>query len=514
VRGGSDHQRPPRSFHAVVRRQREAWALQHALETLTWDAEAMMPAGAASQRSNSAGVLRALHQTRVGGSGYGNALRKASADLRAAGFEVDSVERLVVARALDDYERERRVPAGLAAELERATQLGRAAWEVARVERDQEQFLPQLDEIVRLERLLAERLGYDDHPYDALLDLYEPGLTTRRVQALLGEVRSVVAARVASFPADAGPDARGPRVAAARQLELARALATTLGFDSARGRVDAASHPNTMHLAAADVRIGVRTDARTPYACIRSTAHECGHALYFQGLPAELEGTPLWGPASAGMNEAQARVWEVLIVASRPFLDRFFPIIARCLPKQVAWSPSEVYDELNRPRRSARRLDADELTYMLHVVLRVELEIDLLEGRCTAAEVPARWNERLGELIGIEPRGAEEGPLQDVHWSIGLFGYFPAYALGTLMACQLWDAARSDLAETTAALETEPSAIRGWLAEKIYAHGRSRGGLELVESATGRPLDTTAFTAHVEARWDGRDRPVARRSGR
>ncbi len=478
------------SFKAIRRRWQEVSAFEHALGVLAWDADITMPASGTLSRARAVAELTRLRQRRLRGAAYRRLLAEAENELCAAGFRSDSFERTFVRRAASDEERDRRVPPSLAAAIAEAAELGRTAWRRARVAHNWAVFVPELRRAIDLQRKLAECLDAGDR-YGALLDLYEPGLTSQHLSSLISAVETPARSSLAQRRLVGRPVSDEFPIGADHLLTLANELAQNLGI---RARIAQADHPNTMRLAAGDIRIAVRMEPTKPYTSLRAAAHECGHALYFQHLPPEFEATPLWGPASAGINEAQARFWEVIVVGSAAFAKAFLPHVERRVDSRRPQTAEELHRGLNGVSGSWNRLDADPPTYLLHIILRTRLEMELIDGGVSAEGVPERWSD-LSAALGLGDTGPQEGPLQDIHWSIGLFGYFPTYLVGTLAAYQLWDACKEQLRLKGEDDVLQFAAIQEWLTDQVSRFGRARSGLEIISTATGRSLSANAFVA-------------------
>jgi carboxypeptidase Taq len=349
---------------------------------------------------------------------------------------------------------------------------------------------------------VTDAIGYEDRPYDAFLARGEPGLTTRQVEALFAELRAAILPlvreilergdRVDDTILDRELDVDG-------QLASSMELARRIGFDEERGRRDLSAHPFCVPFGPGDVRFTTRVRPTARDSCLFSTLHETGHALYNQGIPRSLARTPLWDGASAAVHESQSRLWENMVGRSRPFWAFAFPELLRTFPGELGDADAETYYRaVNRVRPSYIRVDADELTYNLHIMLRFEIENDLLEGRLRVREVPEAWNAKLQEYLGLPPPPAAEGPLQDMHWSTPVMGNFVGYALGNLIGAQIMEKARGELSELDrqmAAGEFQP--LLDWLRERVYAHGRKFTPGELVERVTGGSIGTAAWVAYA-----------------
>jgi carboxypeptidase Taq len=379
-----------------------------------------------------------------------------------------------------------------------------AAWEHARTADDFAIFAKPFALLLPLIRERADALKLSDDRYDALLDEYEPGMRRARLDPLLRTTGDRLRALVPEWteqtrkfgalaPRGAFPD--GP------QLAFCRELLTDMGFDFTRGRVDRSSHPFTMMAGEDDVRMTIRAFEDEPMSAIFATLHEGGHALYDQGLPRELHGTLLAEGPSAGLHESQARLWENHVGRSRAFWTRCFDKLQRLFPDALsATDARSLHRGINVIAPSTNRVAADEATYNLHILVRYELELALLAGDLTVAELPAAWSERYRRYLGVAPPTAREGCLQDVHWALGAFGYFPTYTIGNLYAAQLIEAYARDANLAAQLCAGDLHSLRIWLAKAVYAHGAQRDAEDLIEAATGQRLNVEPFFRRLAQR--------------
>ncbi|WP_022836630.1 carboxypeptidase M32 [Salisaeta longa] len=473
--------------------------VKHAAAVLAWDQETWMPPEGESGRAQQLSTLHTLAHDLFVDDATGALLNMAEA---AATQPLDADLVRVVRR---DYERERTVASDLVARLSEAAARGQAAWQKARANDDFEAFAPHLERLVQLNIEKAEQLGYDDTPYDALLEEYEPGCTTATLVDTFGALRRAlvpIVEHIAAAPAlDASP-VHGP-FPKAQQRTFGEAVMADLGYDFSRGRQDESAHPFTTAFGIDDVRVTTRYDTSFFPTAFFSMLHEAGHAMYEQGLSPDLARTPLAEGASLGMHESQSRLWENMVGRSRAFWTHYFPKAQAAFPDALADTAAEAfYRAINRVEPSLIRVEADEVTYPLHVMVRFELERALIEERLTVDELPAAWNARMDEYLGVVPDSDANGVLQDVHWSMGAFGYFPTYALGTLMATQLWDAIERDIPNVRAQVaQGQTSHILEWLRTHIHRHGRRRTAEELLQDATGEGLTADPWLAYVRKKF-------------
>jgi carboxypeptidase Taq len=418
-----------------------------------------------------------------------------------------SEEGALVRRARREYERATKLPAELVARTARATTLAEPAWERAREESDWSVFAAHLEEILSLKRQAAEALGYEDHPYDALLDGYEPGAKKARLEAMFGELRAGILPLIREV---AGQGDGGDRLAPlygsfdeTKQERFGVEVVTRFGYDWERGRQDRTVHPFCASFGPGDARITTRFDPGWLTPALFGTFHEAGHALYQQGINPSYARTPLYGSASMGVHESQSRLWENLVGRSRAFWSYFYPRLRDTFPEALHKVDLETfYRAINVLAPSKIRVEADEATYNLHILLRFELEAALLESDLSVADLPAAWNAKMEEYLGVTPENDAQGVLQDIHWANGLFGYFPTYAIGNVLSVQFFDEAlkaHPEIPEQIA--EGELTALLGWLRENVHHHGARYEPNELVERATGRPLDTTPYLRHLKSKF-------------
>ena len=476
-------------------------ALSSAAGILSWDQETMMPREGAAHRAEHMGALSAVIHERNVDPRLGEWLEAIDASA------LDPVEAANVRRARRDHERATRVPARLAEEIARKTSLAQGVWAEARAADDGkgrfEDFRPVLKEIVSLRREEAGHLldgGAD--LYDALLDDYEPGMKTGDLVAMFDALRPRL---VALRERIAGASRDVPRLAGEfeteRQMAVARAIAETMRYDFSRGRLDLSVHPFSSGAGPLDVRITTRTVARDPFNCLYSTAHEVGHALYEQGLPADLAMQPAGGYVSMGVHESQSRLWENQVGRSRAFAEWLHPRMKAFAAYDLAGA-DDLFRAANRVETGFIRTEADEVHYNLHVALRFALERRLIDGSLAAADLEEAWNERFEADFGIAVDHASNGVLQDVHWSVGLFGYFPTYTLGNVFSAELWGAMTNAIGDQSSAVaEGETGAILEWLRENVHRHGAILPPMDLMRQAIGHEPKPGPLLDYLESKF-------------
>jgi carboxypeptidase Taq len=453
----------------------------------TWDQLVMMPPAGGIARAHQLGALARLTHERATSEDIGGWL----AELEDA--QLDGLERDLVRLARRDYGRARRVPSALAAELSRAHAEGQETWQRARAADDFALFAPALERNVELARAYGECLAEDGEGiYDALLNDYDFGLRTEQLKALFASLADALPPLVAA--ARVHTPHRDLEVPGAAQKAAVSSLLGRIGVEDTSWRVDVSAHPFTAWMSSGDTRLTTRYGDGNVESLI-SSLHEYGHALYERQVDPALERTNLGGGTSMSVHESQSKLWENHVARSPAFAE----VMAGELTAAGApVSASELHATLVGVEPSLIRVSADPLTYPLHIILRFELELALIEGQLAVADVPAAWNEGIGRLLGLEVPSDALGCLQDIHWGAGSFGYFPSYALGCLIAAQLWETMEAELGPREDDLrrgEVEP--IQRWLAERVHRHGRRLDTVPLVEQATGRGLETEPFLRYV-----------------
>jgi carboxypeptidase Taq len=479
--------------------------LERAASVLHWDQETCMPPGGVEDRANQTATLSRLAHERFTSAEVARLLDAAAAEV--AGLPEDSDDASLVRVTRRDLERRTRIPAELVAEMARAAAFAQPVWHEAKAVSDWTRFAPAMERTVELALRLTDALGYDERPYDALIETNEPGLTTSRVEALFAEIRTGIAPLIADIArnADRLDGALLDRPCDDRtQLVFARETIAHLGYDLERGRQDLSAHPFCTSFGPGDVRLTTRTGPRLGDSCLYSSIHEAGHAMYNQGIPRSLDRTPLWGGASSGVHESQSRLWENLVGRGRPFAEWLTPRLRVAFPDTLGDAePEAFWRAMNRVRPSYIRVDADEVTYNLHILLRFNVETELLEGRLRVGDVPDAWAAQLQDLLGLDRPGDREGPLQDIHWTDSI-GDFIGYTLGNLIGAQLMDAAHRDLGDLDAAFAAgEFQPLLAWLRHHVHRHGRKLTPDELVEQATGSPIVAGPWLAYVRQKFTG-----------
>jgi carboxypeptidase Taq len=453
----------------------------------SWDQRTMMPPGGGPERAEQLATLERLAHERATAEDLGGWL-----DELEAGAALTELERDIVRIARRDYDRATRVPTDLAAELAQASAAGQDAWEVARAEDDFAQFAPVLERNVALARAYADCFDGFASRYDALLADYDFGLTSARIEEVFAELGAELPSLVAERAALPAPRALDVPVAA-QEVAVAGVLAR-LGVTPDGWRVDVSSHPFSTNMGLMDSRITTRY-GDGQLESVLAAMHEYGHAIYDRQVGPELARTTLADGTSMSIHESQSKLWENHVGRSAAFSG----VIAQELTRGgFPVSGEDVHATVNAVRPSLIRVSADEVTYPLHIVLRFQLERALVDGDLAVADLPAAWNDGMRSLLGVEVPSAAQGVLQDVHWAALSFGYFPSYALGCLIAAQLWETLEAEIGPREEALAAgDVGAIRQWLGDKVHRFGRRLDTVDIVERATGRALDAGPFLRHV-----------------
>jgi carboxypeptidase Taq len=471
---------------------------------LGWDQQVNLPPAAAESRGRQLAAIGRISHRLATSPELGRLLE--SLRPLAGKLDPDSDDARLIRVAARDFEKDTRIPAEFVAELELAAAVAFAAWTEARAKSDFALFRPHLEKIVDLTRRYVGFFPPAEHPYDILLDDFDPGLKTAEVRAVFDALRPRQTALVRAIARLEAPDdsfLHRP-FAEDRQLAFGREVITRFGFDFSRGRQDRSAHPFTDGMGSGDVRITTRVDPNSLGECLFSMLHEAGHALYDQGIPPRIARGPLNLNLSLAVHESQSRLWENLVGRSLPFWECFYPRLQEIFPSLADIPLERFHRGINRVQPSLIRTEADEATYNLHIMLRFELELALIGGGLAVRELPEAWNERMREHLGIVPPDDASGVLQDVHWSAGLIGYFPTYALGNLISVQVWEAAARDLPGLESQIRAgEFAQLLAWLREKIHRHGRKFDSQELVRRVTGSPIDPQPYLRYLERKFGG-----------
>ena len=494
VKGAMDE-----SNEALWGRMRELKDLSGIIGLATWDQETYLPVKAEAARASQLSTLQGLYHERLVAPEVGDWL----AQLGAAPASAD--EQALVRVLARERDRAVRVPVALVRALAEAQGQALTAWRTAREARAFAPFAQPLDHLLQLRREQADAIGHDGERYDALLGGFEPGMRTARLMPVLHALRDQLVPLVEALDGwPAGPNIlAGTRFPADAQWRFTVELLGKLGFDLEAGRQDKSVHPFTGGTHPTDVRLTTRISEDNLSAAVFGTIHECGHGLYEQGFRPEDYRTVLAAAPSMGLHESQSRLWENLVGRSLPFWQALYPRLQAAFPAQLGSVGLPAFHQaLNRVCRSPIRVEADEVTYNLHIVLRTELELELLRGNLPAADLPQAWNAATRALLGLEPADDVKGVLQDIHWAWGELGYFPTYALGNLYAASFMKAAEAALPDVWGSISLGDFApLRTWLRTAIHQEGARLDAEDLVQKVTGKGLTDTDFVTYLKAKY-------------
>ena len=478
----------------------EVCDLDAAGSVLGWDEATYMPPGGATARGRQSALLRRLAHERLTDPAVGHLLDR----LDGMALAPDDAALIRVVRR--DFEKAIKVPAEFVARANAHASASYNAWIRARPANDFAAMAPILERTLELSREYAAFFAPYRHIADPMIDAADEGMTVAAVERIFGELRRGLVPLVRTICAQTSPDdsCLTCRFAGQAQLDFGLSLAVEMGYDLGRGRLDTTHHPFCTKFAADDVRITTRVNENDICDSLFSTLHETGHAMYEQGVNAAFEGTPLGHGASAGVHESQSRLWENLVARSRPFWEHYYPALQRTFPDQLATVPLEMfYRAINKVKRSLIRTDADEVTYNLHVMLRFDLELCLLEGRLRVADLPQAWRAGMEADLGIVPPDDRDGCLQDVHWYFGqIGGAFQSYTIGNILSAQLFAAATRTHPEIGGEIARgQFDTLRRWLTDHIYRHGRALAPDELVMRATGSAMTIAPYLDYLSRKY-------------
>ncbi len=477
--------------------------LEHTAALLDWDQQTFMPVNAEPDRVCQLTTIAGIIHEKMTSPEFAGQLEQAEKECSA--FPPDSVESCLIRRLRRDFEKQAKVPAALVKQLAETSARAHGAWVQAREKSQFSLFAPHLERLLELRRQYAQLFAPYDNIYDPLLDNFEEGFTAAQLDALFAELRKKLVPLFRKIIASQ-PEAECPMgiYGEKEQLAFTDEILHALGYDFTRGRQDQSAHPFTTGFGLNDVRITTRIFPEMPLSALLSSIHECGHALYEQGISRELDRTPLADGASFAFHESQSRLWENLVGRSRAFWEYCFPIFRRYFPEQLAHSdPDQIWRAVNHVEASLIRTESDEVTYNLHIMLRYEIEKELLSGSLAVSDAPAAWNAKSLELLGVEPANDAEGILQDIHWSMGEFGYFPTYALGNLLAAQTWCAAEAAIPSLDSEIaKGNFQPLLTFLRERIHVLGAKFPPAQTMEKVFGsRKIDPDCFLSLLERKY-------------
>jgi carboxypeptidase Taq len=492
------------TYDELIRRFKEANLVGSCTSLLDWDEQTYMPRQGTAYRAEQMALLARLRHEMFTAPRIGELLAAVEASsLIKPGDGISAVNVREIRRS---YDRAVKLPRELVEELARVTTRAKQAWQDARKAKDFAAFQPWLEKVVHLKRQEAAAIGYAAVPYDALLDEYEPGSTTAEITRTFAAVREELVPLVGAIAASGKRpphDVLEREYPVDRQEVFGQAAAAAIGFDFDAGRLDKTAHPFCSSMGPGDCRLTTRYNPRHFNESFFGILHEAGHGIYEQGLDPQHSGTPMGSPISLGIHESQSRLWENQVGRSRPFWEHFFPRARQVFLDSLRdVALDDFVFAINDVRPSFIRVEADEATYNMHIILRFELEQVLVSGDLPPADVPAAWNEKFQKSFQLTPPDAAQGCLQDIHWSMGGIGYFPTYTLGNLYAAQFMEQARADLGDLDADFRRgEFGRLKGWLNDKVHRPGQRYRAGELCRRVTGKPLSHQPLLTYLRNKY-------------
>jgi carboxypeptidase Taq len=477
--------------------------LKRTISVLTWDQQTYMPPAGYEDRGDQLALLSKLTQEMSTSPDLAKVLEKLKHFQTA--LDPDSDEARLIQISSKDFNKAARIPVEFVVEEAKVTSMAQQAWIEARQNSDYSIFFPHLEKVVDLRRRYASFFPEADHPYDALLDDFEPGMKVSEVKVLFNEIRpkQVELIRAISNKPQVDDSFLYQQFDEKKQWDFGVEVATQFGYDWNRGRLDKAHHPFTTSFGLDDVRITTRVDPNFFNTMLFGTMHESGHALYTLGIKRALDHTGLASGASLAIHESQSRLWENLVGRSFPFWEFFYPRLQEKFPSQLGNIKLDAfYKGINKVSPSCIRVEADEATYNMHIMIRLELEIEIIEDKIPIKDLPNLWNSRMEEYLGVTPPNDAKGVLQDIHWSSGGFGYFSTYALGNLVSAQLWDKIIDDIPDLTEQIRHGKfDRLLGWLGSNIHQYGRKFEPQELVTKATGSGIQSAPYLRYLQNKY-------------
>jgi carboxypeptidase Taq len=485
-------------------RLQATWDLDKAQAVLSWDRDTKLPPKGAPARTRQISTLSRLIHEQITSPEVGQLLDDLNPWLDE--LDYDSDEAALIRLTQREYRRYSAVPTALVVEQSQAAGEANVAWIKARQQNDFDSFAPHLARMFDLAKQYAACFPETKHPYDALLDKYEPGMTVEILSRIFNQVKgpqSELIKAIAESGVEMDDSLLHQHFPQDQQIEAALKAVQILGYDLERGRLDLTTHPFTTSFSVDDVRITTRVYEDFLNACLFASMHEAGHAMYELGVSPRLEGLPLARGASSGLHESQSRLFENLIGRSQAFSRHLFPILQKYFPMQLGNADVDAYYQaINKVSPSFIRVEADEVSYNLHIILRFEIELGLLNGDIVIKDLPEAWREKFKTYLGVVPPTDSEGVLQDVHWSLGLIGHFTSYAMGNIIASQWWHQMAQELPnqdELMARGSITP--IREWLIENVHQYGKKYLPTELIQRVTGGPIDTGPYLSYLKSKY-------------
>lgn len=496
-----------KDYQALLQISRHIKILGGVSNLLHWDQETYMPSGAANIRAEQLEALSEIIHKEATGSKFSTALGK-MVSLKDGTFKSKSLnprEKAALLQWRRDYNKAKALPTKFVKEFTKLSSQGLQAWRSARSENSFQRFAPFLERIIDKSREKAELYGYKEHPYDALLDDYEPEITSREISTLFQGVRKSIVQLLGQISKAKQVDSSflSGKFDHEKQMAFSKQILQEMGYDMTRGRLDFSTHPFSISTHPTDSRITTRIHNNSLMDCLSAVMHECGHSLYEMGLPQDEFGSPLCESVSLGIHESQSRWWETRIGQSKPFWKHYLPLLKKTFKGKLDdVSLVEFYRAVNKVQPSFIRVEADEVTYPLHVILRFEIEKELIEGSMQVRDIPEAWNARMKSYLGITPPNDAQGCLQDIHWAMGGFGYFSTYTLGNMFAAQFFDAFEKDYPTWKEQVsQGHLSFIKEWLNKQIHQYGRQYSSKELIKKVTGKAFSSEPYLRYLNDKY-------------
>ena len=494
---------PEKAYEELIEKYRENSILGACNALLGWDERTYMPRAGTEGRSKQVALLSGIAHEKFTSPRIGELLSVVEDSKLIADSSSD--EAVNVREIRRNYDKAIKLPQDLVEELARVTSLAQGVWAKAREKSDFSLFLPKLKEVIDLKFRQAEAYGYEKEPYDALIDDYEPNTTSDDISEVFDKLRDELVPLVKAI----GESGNRPDSSIIEndfpvdlQQKFGAEVSTAIGFDYEGGRLDVSTHPFTTTIGPGDVRITTRYNPKHLGQALFGTLHEAGHGMYEQGMPQDRYGTPLAEFVSLGIHESQSRMWENSVGRNLPFWKHFYPKAQAVFPSLRDTKMDDFFFAINKVEPSLIRVEADEVTYNLHILLRFEIERDLFAGKIKAEELPAIWNEKSEDYFGIVPPNDAQGCMQDIHWSAGYFGYFATYALGNLYASQFFAKAKEDMPDLEGKFASgDFSGLKDWLRKNIHSQGKRYRAGDLVAKVTGKPLGHEAMMTYLKSKF-------------
>lgn len=499
--------RTQEKYKELLNLSRHITVLKGISSHLHWDEETYLPPAAAEIRAEQLKVLAGVIHEEATGKKYAKVL-SSLIDLKKGVIlekELTNRQKSALKEWQRDYIKETTLPKSFVEDFAQLSSQAIQAWRMARKDNAFQRFAPFLDRIIQMNRKKADLLGFKEHPYDALIDLYEHDTSAKEIEGLFNKLKKRLIPLLSKIAKakQVGDDFLFGSFSQEKQLKFGKILLNAMGYEMEKGRLDLSTHPFSSSSHPTDSRITTRIHANSIMSNILVILHEGGHSLYEMGLPVEDYGSPLCEAISLGMHESQSRWWETRIGLTKPFWQYFLPILRKNFPKKFDSVDLDIfYRAINKVEPSFIRVEADEVTYPLHVILRFEIEKALIEGSMKVREIPEVWNSKMKEYLGIIPPNNTEGCLQDIHWSMGAFGYFPTYSLGNMYTAQMFTAFSKKFPDWQKKVASGNFLfIKQWLHEEVYQYGRQYSSKELIEKITGKQFSEKEYIHYLEDKY-------------